>query len=191
MVLPTSSETASGWRLRLAEMTDVEALNRLIALSVRGLQVRDYSSEQIEAALGTVFGVDRALIQDRTYFAVEAAGEMVACGGWSRRRALCGSDAMHAHAESKETLDPRSDAARIRAFFVHPQWARRGIGRALLAASEAAIAAAGFQRIELMATLTGEGLYAASGYTVVSRETISLAGGLQLPVTRMQRTWGC
>lgn len=191
MVLPTSSETASGWHLRLAEMTDVEALNRLIALSVRGLQVRDYSSEQIEAALGTVFGVDRALIQDRTYFAVEAAGEMVACGGWSRRRALCGSDAMHAHAESKETLDPRSDAARIRAFFVHPQWARRGIGRALLAASEAAIAAAGFQRIELMATLTGEGLYAASGYTVVSRETISLAGGLQLPVTRMQRTWGC
>lgn len=190
MVLPASSKPASEWRLRLAEMTDVESLNRLIALSVRGLQVRDYSSEQIEAALGTVFGVDRALIQDRTYFAVESGSEIVACGGWSQRRALCGSDAMHAHAESKETLDPRRDAARIRAFFVHPQWARRGIGRALLAASEAAIAAAGFQRIELMATLTGEGLYAASGYTVVSRETISLPGGLLLPVTRMQRA-GC
>lgn len=172
-------------------MTDVEALNRLIALSVRGLQIGDYSSEQIEAALGTVFGVDRALIQDRTYFAVEAPGEIVACGGWSQRRALCGSDAMHAHAESKEMLDPRRDAARIRAFFVHPQWARRGIGRALLAASEAAIAAAGFQRIELMATLTGEGLYAASGYAVVSRETVSLPGGLLLPVTRMQRAWSC
>lgn len=135
------------------------------------------------AALGPVFGVDRRLIEDGTYFVVQSGSEIVACGGWSRRRAVFGGD--RERAGEDELLDPQLDAARIRAFFVHPNFARRGLGRALLVECEQRIASAGFRRIELVATLTGESLYAAHGYGVIERYDVPLKDGLQLPVVRM------
>jgi GNAT superfamily N-acetyltransferase len=173
------------WRIRIAHEGDIPAIEVLIPLSVRGLQAPWYSAAQMEAALGPVFGVDRQLICDGTYFVAEQDGRLIACGGWSRRRAVFGGD--RARAGEDAALDPACDPARIRAFFVHPQWARRGLGRALLAACEAAIVAAGFRRAVLVATLAGEPLYAAGGYRVEERYDAPLPGGLALPVVRMGR----
>jgi GNAT superfamily N-acetyltransferase len=140
----------------------------------------------MEAALGTVFGVDRQLIRDGTYFVAENGGTIIGCGGWSRRRSLYGSD--HGRAGEDGLLDPRRDAARVRAFFVHPAWARRGIGRSIIAACEQAIAHAGFRTADLVATLAGEPLYAAFGYLAVEHYDIPLAGGLSLPAVRMTKS---
>jgi GNAT superfamily N-acetyltransferase len=166
-------------------MDDVPALEELIPLSVRALQGAHYSPAQMEAALGPVFGVDRQLIADGTYFVVEEAGRIVGCGGWSRRKAVFGGD--RARGGADEMIDPSRDAARIRAFFVHPDFARRGIGRALLAACESAIIAAEFSTAELVATLAGEPLYAASAYEVIERYEVPMSGGLKLPVVRMMK----
>lgn len=152
----------ASWTLRLAEERDIPSLETLVELSVRALLSRCYSVAQLDVALGPVFGVDRQLIRDGTYFVVESGSEAIGCGGWSRRRAVYGGD--RERAGEDEELNPQADAARVRAFFVHPAWERRGIGRQLLAASEAAIRATGFQRIELVATLAGVPLYAAHGY---------------------------
>src|SRR3954465_3721555 len=124
----------STWPLRLARETDVSALEALIPASVRALQASYYSSAQMEAALGPVFGVDRQLIRDGTYFVAECDGLIAGCGGWSKRRSLYGGDGGR---EGEDVLlDPQHDAARVRAFFVHPSWARRGIGRAIMVACE-------------------------------------------------------
>lgn len=139
----------------------------------------------MEAALGTVFGVDRQLIRDGTYYVAEQDGEIIGCGGWSRRRSLYGGD--RGRAQEDALLDPLRDAARIRAFFVHPGWARRGIGRSLMEACEKAIIAAGFRAVDIVATLAGEPLYAAFGYAVVERYTIPMQDGLSLPVVRMHK----
>jgi len=139
----------------------------------------------MEAALGSVFGVDRQLIRDGTYFVVEHEGRIVGCGGWSKRKSLYGSD--NNRAEPDPELDPTHDAARVRAFFVHPQWARRGIGRSIMSACERAIVQAGFRKVDIVATLAGEPLYAAFGYTVVERYDITMRDGLRLPVVRMTR----
>jgi GNAT superfamily N-acetyltransferase len=172
----------------MARLDDVPALELLIALSVRKLQIGYYSAEQIEAALGNVFGVDRQLIEDGTYFVVEHEDELIAAGGWSKRKSLFGSD--HGRSVPDAELDPRTDAARIRAFFVHPNWARRGLGRALLDSCEEAIRAAGFHTIDLVATLAGEPLYAKSGYAVVQRYEVPIPRGLNLPVVRMTKRFG-
>jgi len=140
----------------------------------------------MEAALGPVFGIDRQLIRDGTYFVVERDGQIVGCGGWSKRRSLYGGD--RDRAEPDPELDPRLDPARVRAFFVHPMWARRGIGCSILVACERAIIAAGFRRVEIVATLAGEPLYASFGYAVVERYEIAMAGGLSLPVVRMTKS---
>jgi len=173
--------------IRLAKEDDIPALEILIPLSVRVLQAPFYSSAQMEAALGPVFGVDRQLISDGTYFIVEHAGQVVGCGGWSCRRAVFGGDRERAGEDA--ALDPARDPARIRAFFVHPDWARRGIGRSILSACESAICAAGFRNAVLVATLAGEPLYAAYGYTVAERYEVPLAGGLTLPVVRMTKSF--
>src|SRR5205823_14896648 len=149
---------------------------KLIPLSVHGLQASDYSIAQMDAALGSVFGVDRQLIRDRTYFVVERDGELVGCGGWSKRKTLFGSD-RHTTRDDAE-LDPMTDAARIRAFFVHPDHARRGIGRAILEACEKTICDAGLTAIELAATLTGVPFYAAFGYGPGDKSDGTLANGL-------------
>ena len=120
------------WKLRLAKESDVPSLEKLIPLSVRTLQAPYYSAAQMEAALGPVFGVDRQLIRDGTFFVAEQSGQIIGCGGWSKRRASFGGD-QHQSAADSGQLDPKEDAARIRAFFVHPDWARRGIGRSILA----------------------------------------------------------
>jgi GNAT superfamily N-acetyltransferase len=173
------------WVPRLARPEDIPALESLIPLSVRELQAAYYSPAQREAALGPVFGVDRQLIEDGTFFVVEQGGEIVGCGGWSRRRSLFGGD--HGRTEPDPELDPRHEPARIRAFFVHPSWARRGIGRSILTACEHAIRDAGFRIAELVATLAGEPLYAAFGYGAVERYEVALTGGLSLPVVRMTK----
>jgi GNAT superfamily N-acetyltransferase len=173
------------WRPRFAREDDIPALEQLIPLSVRELQAIHYSPAQMGAALGPVFGVDRQLIRDGTYFVVESEGEIVGCGGWSKRGSLFGGD--HGRAETDRELNPQHDAARIRAFFVHPAWARRGIGRAIMVACEQAITQAGFRRVDIVATLTGEPLYAAFGYAVIERYEIPMADGLTLPALRMTK----
>ena len=186
----SSSLTGAGskalWPLRLAREADAPELEALIALSVRKLQAASYTEEQREAAIGTVFGVDHQLIRDGTYLVAEEHGRIVGCGGWSRRRKLCGSSTITAG--EADALDPRIDAARVRAFFVHPDYARRGIGRSIMAACEEAIMAAGFKDVLIVATLAGEPLYASFGYTVVERYETPMANGLTLPVVRMTKT---
>ncbi len=171
------------WTPRLACENDIPALEELIPLSVRILQAAHYSSAQMEAAIGPVFGVDRQLIRDGTYFVVEHDNKIAGCGGWSRRKTLFGGDRRRTGED--EQLDPKRDSARIRAFFVHPTWARRGIGRSILTTCERAAFEAGFQKAELVATLAGEPLYAAFGYTVAERCEAPMTGGLSLPVVRM------
>jgi GNAT superfamily N-acetyltransferase len=173
------------WSLRLAKEDDIPPLEALIPLSVRGLQAAHYSAPQMEAALGPVFGVDRLLIRDGTYFVVEQEGEIIGCGGWSRRRAVFGGD--RGRAGEDGTLDPAREPARIRAFFVHPDWARRGIGRCILLACEKAVRDAGFRSAILVATLSGEPLYAAFGYAVLERYEVPLGNALTLPVVRMSK----
>jgi GNAT superfamily N-acetyltransferase len=170
---------------RLAREDDIRALERLIPLSVRVLQAAHYSAAQMEAALGPVFGVDRQLIRDRTFFVAEVDGQIIGCGGWSKRRSLFGGD--HGRSGFDPELDPIHDPARIRAFFVHPAWARRGIGRRIVEACECAIWEAGFHTVELVATLTGEPLYTSCGYAPVERYEVAMAGGLSLPVVRMTK----
>lgn len=175
----------SHWSLRLASDEDIPALEALIPISVRALQAGDYSSDQMEAALGSVFGVDRQLIRDGTYFVVESDGALIGCGGWSKRKTLFGSD--HQTNRDDALLDPKQDAARIRAFFVHPDWARRGIATAVLDECESAIRAAHFHSIELAATLTGIPFYAAFDYRTRERSEVQLSNGLPLPVVRMTK----
>jgi GNAT superfamily N-acetyltransferase len=162
----------------------------LIDLSVRSLQADDYSSAQIEGALGTVFGVDSQLIADGTYFVLEAKCDdgkkkIVGCGGWSKRKTLFGSD--HGSGREDSLLDARSDNAKIRAFFVHPDWARRGLGSKILEACESAAMDAGFKGFELGATITGERLYRARGYEVIDRIEVPLVNGEALPVIHMSK----
>lgn len=174
------------WPLRLAREADVPALESLIPLSVRTLQAACYSPAQMEAALGPVFGVDRQLIRDGTYFVAEQDGVIAGCGGWSRRRSLYGGDSGREGEDG--LLDPQRDAARVRAFFVHPACARRGIGRSIMAACERVIIESGFRTVDVVATLVGEPLYASFGYTVVERYDIAMVGGLSLPVVRMTKS---
>ena len=149
--------------LRLATLDDCAAIDALIARSIRTLGAGDYTTEQIEQALKGAFGLDTQLIKDRTYFVAESDGRVVGCGGWSKRKTLFGSDARNGR--DAGILEPGKDAAKIRAFFVDPGFARRGIGAALLARCEAEAASAGYLRYEMMATLPGVRLYSAYGYT--------------------------
>jgi GNAT superfamily N-acetyltransferase len=163
-----------GHFIRKATLEDRPAIEQLIAVSARGLSRDEYTDEQIEAAIQTIFGVDTELIVDGTYFVVEAAGELIACGGWSKRRTLFGGD-RYASRESGE-LDPATEAAKIRAFFVHPLWARKGLARAILDRCESEARKHGFHTLELMATLPGVKLYAASGFEETRRVSFDASG---------------
>ena len=175
-------------RFRVASLEDVPALERLIALSARGLSRGDYSEDQIEAALGTALGVDSQLIADGTYFVAEVAETLVACGGWSRRKTLFGSDAESSR--QPELLDPARDAARIRAFFVHPDWARRGLGRTTLDLCESAARHGGFTSAELVATLPGVRLYRDCGYESLAAIEHTLPGGMAIRFVPMRKDLG-
>jgi predicted N-acetyltransferase YhbS len=169
--------------IRLAHPSEIPALEQLITRSVRALSVGYYTPEQIESALRYVFGVDTQLIADGTYFVAEANGEIAGCGGWSKRKTLYGGDKMKAAEDT--LLDPAREPARIRAFFVDPAWARRGIGRQIIAACEEAAGAAGFTQLELAATLPGEPLYAAVGYQAIERLEVPMPDGVLVPIVKM------
>jgi GNAT superfamily N-acetyltransferase len=173
--------------LRKAVPADIPVLRELIDASVRGLQAADYTPAQIEGALQSVYGVDSQLIADGTYFVVETAPEslIVGSGGWSKRNTLFGGDRWTGREDSP--LDPRGDAAKIRAFFVHPNWVRRGIGSLILEACEKAAAAASFTRFEMGATLTGVALYRARGYVALENLEVPLKNGESLAVVRMEK----
>ncbi len=171
--------------LRVATPEDIPALRELIDASARALSVGFYSPAQINAAVTHVFGVDTQLIDDGTYFVIEAPDGPAAVGGWSARRTLYGGDQMKAATDP--LLDPATDAARIRAFFVHPNWARQGLARRLYAACAEAAWAAGFREFELMATRPGEPLYKALGFEVVEQVLVTLPGGVDVPFARMRR----
>ena len=171
--------------IRLAQPADIAALTELIQASVRELQKDDYSPEQLDGALGSVFGVDRRLIGDGTYFVVESDGVLAGCGGWSRRKTLFGSDQLPGREDA--LLDPAEDAAKIRAFFVHPAFARKGVASLILDTCEDAAAREGFTRLEMGATFTGVPFYRSRGYAEVERMEAQLLNGLRLPIVKMAR----
>lgn len=162
--------------LRPATLADVPALEDLIVESARGLGAGHYAPEETEAAIAHMFGVDTELVADASYFIAEVDGRIAGCGGWSRHATLFGGD-RYAGREAG-ALDPARDAAKIRAFFVHPDFARQGVGEAILAACEVAAAAAGFVRAELMATLPGLPFYRARGFTAGDPVSLDLGGVL-------------
>jgi len=184
---------------------DVPVLRQLIEASVRELQAEDYTPAQMEGALDSVFGVDSQLIADGTYLvaeartvnatlAVENAADgktpgskwvIAGCGGWSKRKTLYGSD--HWAGRENTLLDPKRDAAKIRAFFIHPAWARRGIGSKILEACEARAREAGFTSYEMGATLTGAKLFGTKGYVTIENIEVPLKNGLTLPVIHMAK----
>src|ERR1700722_10014255 len=180
-------------RVRPAVPEEIPILESLIEVSVRGLQTEDYTPQQIEGALKTVFGVDSQLIADGSYLVAETtfadgASAIVGCGGWSRHKTLFGGD--HWSAREDDLLDPLHDAAKIRAFFVHPDWVRRGIGSMILEACEKAATAAGFTRLEMGATLTGVPLYRARGYVALESLDVPLRNGESIKVIRMEKRVG-
>jgi GNAT superfamily N-acetyltransferase len=170
--------------IRLATIDDIPLLERLISESVRGLSAGYYTTDQSESALAHIFGVDTQLIEDNTYYVAESQNQLVGCGGWSKRKTLYGGDQAKPDAPDP-LLDPVTEGARIRAFFIHPAWARRGIGRCIIEVCERAARQAHFKRAELVATLPGEPLYKACGYEVAERFDIDLPAGIKLPVARM------
>jgi GNAT superfamily N-acetyltransferase len=171
--------------IRKASLDDREAIERLIVESSRTLSREDYSDEQIEAAIRTVFGVDTNLILDGTYFVADSSGRLIGCGGWSKRRTLFGGD-QFADRDSSE-LDPQTEPAKIRAFFIHPKCARQGIGRAILSTCETEARAYGFRSLELMATLPGLKLYRACGYEGEERVAHEIGGGVTIEFVPMRK----
>jgi len=193
--IPTHTNMPCNVHIRAALPIDVPNLHALIESSVRELQANDYTSLQIEGALETVFGVDTQLITDGTYFVAEARDAnlslvtglpaLAGCGGWSKRKTLYGADQWTSRQD--KLLDAGRDPAKIRAFFIHPAWARRGVGTLLLAACETAAKAAGFTHFEMGATLTGAKLFGTKGYTAVEHLLIPLRNGASLPIIHMHK----
>ena len=174
--------------LRLATTGDLPALRELIPLSVRALSREHYTPRQIESAIRYVFGPDTQLIADGTYFVTETAGEIVGCGGWSKRRTLFGGDQMKSAGDPSTDdalLDPATDAARVRAFFVHPDWARRGVATHLLEACLDAARAAGFRRAALAATLPGVAFYRRWGFVEERPLPTTLPDGTEIAFVEM------
>jgi len=174
--------------IRKATLADVSSIEALIAASARSLGLSDYTPTQIEAALLGAWGVDTEIIRDGTYFVGMKVGmeeELVLCGGWSRRATSFGGDS-YARRESR-LLDPEREAARIRAFFVHPGWARRGLASRLLKICEGEAKAAGFAAVELVSTLPGEPFYARHGYQPEQRRSYALPGGRDIEFVPMRR----
>ncbi len=172
-------------RVRPATIDDLPAMREVMHLAIEALQNEFLSAEQV-AVSHAVMGLDTQLVIDGTYFVVEAHGAVAGCGGWSRRATLYGGD--HSRdLRDPRLLDPEREAARIRAMYTHPASARRGVGRLILDASEAAARAEGFRSAELMATLAGEPLYLACGYREIERATAT-TGSVSVPLIRMGKS---
>ena len=172
-----------GFTHRFASPDDLARLAPLIEAAIGELQRGFLSVEQI-AASRAIMGIDRQLIEDRTYFIVEAGADIAGCGGWSRRATLYGGD--HSPGRDAALLDPRLDAARVRAMYTSPAFARRGVGRLILSLCEAAARADGFSRVELAGTMSGRPLYEACGYVVIEA-FVDDRGGAPVPLVRMGR----
>ena len=171
----------AGLTSRLAGPDDLLALEAVMAASIAELQRGFLTPAQIDASR-VIMGLDRQLVADGTYFIVEVAGRIAGCGGWSRRATLYGGD--HTPGRDAALLDPAVDAARVRAMYTHPDFARRGVGRLILQVCEGAARAEGFTRLELMATLSGRPLYESYGF-VALEDVIDDRGGAPVPLTRM------
>lgn len=171
--------------LRRATADDVQALAVLIDRSVRALSSAAYTQAQIDSALVHVLGIDTQLIADGTYYVIESERAIVAAGGWSARQNPYGSD--RAKSGTDALLDPAVDAARIRAFYVHPSHVRKGLARRIYEVCAAAARERGFLRFELTGTLPGVPLYEALGFTAREAVDVPLADGLVLPCVRMAR----
>ncbi|MFW0717476.1 GNAT family N-acetyltransferase [Pedobacter sp. N23S346] len=171
---------------RLATLNDVGTLELLLHASVRSLSAGYYTPQQIESSLKYIFGIDNQLIEDQTYYLIENGDTIVACGGWSKRNTLYGGDQYKELADP--LLDPSMDAARIRAFFVHPDWKRQGLGRMMINICEKAAIAHGFKSFELGSTLSGEALYTAMGYKRIEEEKVPLADGTYLQIIHMEKS---
>ena len=173
---------------RLATLADIPKIAELMQASIIENMKPFLTPAEIEAARETM-GVDRTLIEDKTYFVVEIAqggqSVMVGCGGWGKRRTLYGGD--HTHGRDDNFSDPNIDAARIRAMYTHPAWIRCGVGSYLLELSEASARNGGFKTIELGATLPGEPFYLAQGYKEVDRDTAIATNGANNVVIRMEK----
>jgi GNAT superfamily N-acetyltransferase len=186
----TTTKTKIQIQIRKAIAADIPRLREVIEDSVRGLQAGDYSPAQIEGALQSVYGVDSQLIADGAYLVAEAIDsqgnpEIVGCGGWSKRKTLYGGDQYAGREDS--LLDPTQHAAKIRAFFIHPNWARCGIGSLILEACENAALETGFTRLEMGATLSGAAFYKAKGYAGVENQEVPLGNGEVLPIVKMEK----
>ncbi|MFC0515067.1 GNAT family N-acetyltransferase [Mucilaginibacter angelicae] len=168
---------------RLATFNDIPELQKLIALSVRGLSTGYYNQQQIESAIKYIFGVDTQLVTDGTYYVAEIDSVTVGCGGWSKRNTLYGGDQ---HKEIEDPLlNPEHDAARIRAFFVHPDYARRGVGSYIMKVCETAAQNNGFKSLQLGATLPGVPLYEVMGYNAMENIDQPMPDGVVLPLVKM------
>ena len=195
-----TSQSINAFRLRKATQDDIPQLSLLIEASVRALHTEHYTPEQISGALKSIYGVDTTLIYDRNYFVVETSAppsltepaptspaavavQIVGCGGWSYRRTLYGGDRHNARDDN--VLDPAKDAGKIRAFFVHPEWTRKGVGGIVLRACENAARAAGFKTVEMGATLSGVPFHASSGYSELERVEERLENGIVVNFARM------
>ncbi|MDQ3750795.1 MAG: GNAT family N-acetyltransferase [Acidobacteriota bacterium] len=175
------------FKIRKATIGDQAEIENLIAESVKGLSKDDYSARQIELSIKSVFGVDTDLIRDETYFVAESSnGEIVGCGGWSKRKTLYGASRYESSRDSNE-LDPQRDAAKIRAFFIHPAWARKGIGKAILQVCETEAKLFGFTSAEMMSTLPGVKLYVVCGYAGDERVAVPVGEGVEIECVRMSK----
>lgn len=172
--------------IRVARPEDADAISELIAASVRGLAAGIYDDRQIELSIKSVFGIDHQLIEDETYFVAELDDAIVGCGGWSKRKTLFGASDYSVSRDPQE-LDPKVDAAKIRAFFIHPSEARKGVGRAVLQRCEDEAVAAGFRKTEMMATLPGVPLYAACGYEKAESVAVPVGEGIEIECVRMHK----
>ena len=172
--------------IRRATMADALDISKLIAESARELGRSDYSDDVIEAALKSAWGLDTQLIADGTYFLAHVDGELAACGGWSFRRTLFGSDGLSSRDDRR--LSPGQDPARIRAFFVRPQFARQGLGARLLALCEQEAKSAGFLTLSLGATAPGRRLYRAFGFVEGEPINFDLGGGMTIQIIPMSKT---
>lgn len=171
--------------VRTATHADIPAMEALIARSGIALSVGFYTAEQAQAVTRYVFGVDSQLVADQTYFIIEKDGVMAACGGWSKRSTLFGAD--RTKQGTDPLLDPATEPARIRAFFVDPSAARQGLGRMLLQHCSEAAAASGFHTLELAATMPGVPLYSACGFEIIEPIEITLPGEVKVPLAKMRK----
>jgi GNAT superfamily N-acetyltransferase len=171
---------------RIAREADVPALEGVMDAAIAELQKGFLTTEQI-ASSRMIMGLDRQLVADGTYFIVESEGRIAGCGGWSRRATLYGGD--HTPGRDPELLDPATDAARVRAMYTHPDFARRGVGRLILELCEAAAKAEGFRRLELMGTASGRPLYESYGFEAIE-DILDARGGAPVPLTRMGKAIG-